>query len=59
MRRVLIDGTRRRQALRRGGGQPPADIDELDLFAPPDSDDRLLAVDGQKLGWTDSVRSAG
>ena len=45
MRRVLIDRARRRPALRRGGGQPQPDVDELDLLAPPDNDDRLLAVD--------------
>ena len=44
MRRILIDRARRRQALRRGAGEEPLDIQDLDLAAPLESDDQLLAV---------------
>jgi RNA polymerase sigma factor (TIGR02999 family) len=44
MRRVLIDRARRRQAVKRGGGQPALDLDEatiaVDAFA-----DRLVDLD--------------
>ncbi len=43
MRRILIDGARRKRALRHGGGQKRVDIQQLDL-ATPDADDQLLAV---------------
>ena len=55
MRRVLIDRARRRQTLRRDGDQPQTDVDELDLLAPPDSDDRLLAVDEALTRFAASV----
>jgi len=43
MRRILIERARRKQAVRHGGGQCPADIDELEIAAPV-PDDELLAV---------------
>jgi len=43
MRRILIERTRRKQALRHGGGQVRVEIQEVDLVSP-DSDDQLLAV---------------
>jgi RNA polymerase sigma factor (TIGR02999 family) len=43
MRRILIDNARRKQALRRGGGQPRLDIQEVEVAAGM-ADDELLAV---------------
>ncbi len=44
MRRILIDGARRKRAARRDGGQPALDVDELEIAAPAAKDDELLAV---------------
>jgi RNA polymerase sigma factor (TIGR02999 family) len=44
MRRILIDRARRRQAMRHGGGQERINVDDLELAAATDDDDRLLAV---------------
>ena len=43
MRRILIDNARRKNALRRGAGQTPENIEQLEIAAPA-SDDELLAV---------------
>jgi RNA polymerase sigma factor (TIGR02999 family) len=43
MRRILIDNARRKQALRRGGGQERLDIEEMEIAAPAKADE-LLAV---------------
>jgi RNA polymerase sigma factor (TIGR02999 family) len=43
MRRILIDNARRKQAMRRGGGQARVDLEEADIAAPVD-DEPLLAV---------------
>ena len=43
MRHILIDHARRKQALRHGGGQPPVDVDDLQIAAPA-PDEELLAV---------------
>ena len=40
MRRILIDNARRKQTLKRGGGQQRVDIDNIVL-----ADDKVLAVD--------------
>jgi len=45
MRHILIDRARRRRALRHGGGQQRVDVDEIDLPAHTQDDDRLLAID--------------
>lgn len=46
MRRILVDHARRRQADKRGGGQPAIDVDELsEVIASPMPDDQLLALD--------------
>ena len=43
MRRILIDHARRKRAARRGGGQAPLDLADLEV-ASPAPDDELLAV---------------
>ncbi len=43
MRRILVDGARRKRSARRGGGEIPADIADLQIAAPS-PDDELLAV---------------
>ena len=42
MRRILIDHARRKQAARRGGGQVPASLDEMEIAAPVKDEDLLL-----------------
>jgi len=44
MRRILVDRARKRRALRHGGGQERINMDELELAAPTNNDDQLLAV---------------
>jgi RNA polymerase sigma factor (TIGR02999 family) len=44
MRRILIERARRRQAAKRGSGQSPLDLDELEIPSPATEDDQLLAV---------------
>ena len=44
MRRILIDRARRKLAARHGGGQQPLDADEIEIAAPTEKDDELLAV---------------
>lgn len=43
MRRILVDGARRRMAAKRGCGEIPVSADQVELFAPL-PDERLLAV---------------
>lgn len=43
MRRILVDGARRRKALKRGGQGVRVDLQE-DLMTTPETDDELLAV---------------
>jgi RNA polymerase sigma factor (TIGR02999 family) len=44
MRRILVENARRKQALKRGGGQARQALDELAIAAPEVADD-LLALD--------------
>ena len=44
MRRILIDRARRKLAARHGGDQPRLDADEIEIAAPTEKDDELLAV---------------
>ena len=43
MRRILIERARRKRAVRHGGGQVAANVDELEIAAPV-QDDELLAI---------------
>jgi RNA polymerase sigma factor (TIGR02999 family) len=45
MRRILVEKARRRRRVRHGGGRLRADLDEAQLVAPEEADDRLLALD--------------
>jgi RNA polymerase sigma factor (TIGR02999 family) len=55
MRRILVESARRKQALKRGGGQVRQALDQIDLAAPEAPDD-LLALDEalSQLAATDS-----
>jgi len=44
MRRILIDRARRRKAVRHGGRQQRVDLEELEVAAPGENDEQLLAV---------------
>jgi RNA polymerase sigma factor (TIGR02999 family) len=44
MRRILIERARRRLAAKRGGGNVPLDVDEIEIPSPAADDDQLLAV---------------
>ncbi|HVY69077.1 MAG TPA: ECF-type sigma factor [Verrucomicrobiae bacterium] len=59
MRRILIDRARKRHALRRGGGMERVNLDELELAATSENDDRLLAVDEalEKLAIADPQKA--
>jgi RNA polymerase sigma factor (TIGR02999 family) len=46
MRRILVDHARRRQAAKRGSGEPPADVDDLaGVLLSPVPDEQLVALD--------------
>jgi RNA polymerase sigma factor (TIGR02999 family) len=42
MRRFLIDHARRKRAVRRGGGQLPTPLDDMEIVAPVKDEDLLL-----------------
>src|SRR5436190_18243252 len=44
MRRILIDRARRKLAAKNGAGAEHVDADEVEIAAPTDKDDELLAV---------------
>ena len=44
MRRILIERARRKLAARHGGGAEHVDADEIEIAAPTQKDDELLAV---------------
>src|SRR5207244_2526177 len=44
MRRILIERARRKLAARHGSGQQHSDVDEIEIAAPVQNDDELLAV---------------
>jgi RNA polymerase sigma factor (TIGR02999 family) len=44
MRRILIDRARRKLAARHGAGAEHVDVDEIEIAAPTQKDDELLAV---------------
>ena len=46
MRRILVDHARRREAVKRGAGEPVLDVDELaNVLVSPVPDDQLVALD--------------
>jgi len=45
MRRILVERARRRLRQRHGGGQERVDLDELEIAAPTDDAEDLLAMD--------------
>src|SRR5262245_19504843 len=58
MRRILVEGARRKQAIKRGGAAGRDDLD-LDCLAAPDSPDELLALDEalEKLAAKDPAKA--
>ncbi len=44
MRRILIEGARRKLAAKHGAGAEHVDVDEIEIAAPTPKDDELLAV---------------
>src|SRR6185295_19003395 len=44
MRRILIEGARRRLAAKRGSGAVPLDVNEMEIPSPAADDDTLLLV---------------
>ncbi len=44
MRRILIERARRKLAARHGGGQECLDVDEIEIAAPVEKADELLAI---------------
>jgi RNA polymerase sigma factor (TIGR02999 family) len=58
MRHIMIDHTRRKQALRHGGGQQRVDANDLEIAAPS-ADDELLAVNDalERLAQADPAKA--
>lgn len=58
MRHILVDRARRKQRAKHGGGQPPADVNEVEIAANAD-DDKLLMVHEalEKLVLEDPIRA--
>ena len=54
MRRILIDGARRRTALRRGGQAERVEMDGLEIPMAME-DDQLLAMHEALIGWANSI----
>ena len=44
MRRILVEAARRKLALRRGARQEHVDLDAVEIAAPTNNDDELLAI---------------
>ena len=44
MRCILVDRARRKLCQRHGGGQERVDVDEVEIAAPTDTPDELLAL---------------
>jgi RNA polymerase sigma factor (TIGR02999 family) len=54
MRRILVEGARRRQQVKRGGGLGRESLDAAEIAAPADVPDDLLALDAA-LGRLDAA----
>src|SRR3982751_1856263 len=46
MRRILVEGARRRKQVKRGGGRSRESLDGAEIAAPADAPDDLLELDG-------------
>jgi RNA polymerase sigma factor (TIGR02999 family) len=59
MRRILIDGARRRHALRHGGRQQRLNIEDLEVAEERESDDMIMAVDEalERLAQVDPLKA--
>jgi RNA polymerase sigma factor (TIGR02999 family) len=59
MRRILIDRARRKLAVRHGGRQEHEDVDEIEIAAPTQNADELLAVNEalEKLAAEDATKA--
>ncbi|MBL9172651.1 MAG: sigma-70 family RNA polymerase sigma factor [Verrucomicrobiales bacterium] len=44
MRRILVERARRRSAVKRGGGEVPLELEAIEEFSPPVTDEGLLRV---------------
>jgi RNA polymerase sigma factor (TIGR02999 family) len=56
MRRILVDGARRKQSLKQGGGYTRESLDEGQVAAPKAGDDILALNDGlDRLAETDQI----
>jgi RNA polymerase sigma factor (TIGR02999 family) len=44
MRRILVDRARQKLAVRHGGGQERVDVDDIEIAAPVEASEQLLAV---------------
>src|SRR5436305_77522 len=58
MRRILVDSTRRKQSIKRGGDLVRQDLDGVDIASPQTSED-VVALDAalEKLARTDEQAS--
>lgn len=58
MRRILVDNARHKKSLKRGGGQPAASLDNVDLAIEEPSED-IIALDEalEKLAAEDPVKA--
>jgi RNA polymerase sigma factor (TIGR02999 family) len=44
MRRILVDRARHKLAVRHGGGQERVDVDDIEIAAPVEESDQLIAI---------------
>jgi RNA polymerase sigma factor (TIGR02999 family) len=58
MRRILVEGARRKKAIKHGGGRQRVDAETIEL-APPEQDDDLVAIDAalERLAVLDPMKA--